>query len=444
MTLTQHHPKPLSLPAIHAHWTAALTLPPTAQLSNLRRLVRAVTKGHHPALRPLSLAALCPLYLDLALAYAFQGEYYLASEVFKEAVDSDATNAVAWFGLGLAQAQLGEWRNARRSWKNCLRCFESINGQKEGISYVIFQPQDEAASEEAGQVPQVGLDFGVWTLERTRVEFNFRLALLEKGSKKLGVAPRPAGQKRPGLNGLLAGLRFGPGWDANLQSFDSPLLPQHSGSLTEDAEDGTRFSSNPKPAAHTPPSLRTSHSGATLGPRISSRKPLPALPQTPPAPTPPLADAISFNDHKHSLDEDPFTSSPEKPILDPLASSPQTLTTQSYEEYHARFSRQSTLFTPEDQYFHDQYDGDDDESSDTYSAIDDTIATWSSFGQVQEGQTEEEQIGEHRTEEDEAEERELAANEPHEATTPSHPDFADGEILKPLVFEGFGSSSQER
>lgn len=432
-------PRPLSLPAIHAHWTAALSLPPTAQLSNLRRLVRAVTKDHHPALRPLSLAALSPLYLDLALAYAFLGEYYLASTVFKAAVENDAASAVGWFGLGLAQAELAEWRNARRSWKECLRCFESVGGRQEEIRYMLFQAQDEAVQDEAAEMLEVGLDSEAWTLERTSVEFNFRVALHEKGSKKLGVAPRAAGEKRPGLNGLSAGLRFGPGWDASLQSLDTPPLAYYSRSCTEGLGDEAGFTCSPQPALQTPPSANTSRPGHTIPPRISSRKPLPALPRSPPTLIPSLADDGDFNDHRPSLDEDPFTSSPEKDVLDPFDTSSQTLTIRPYNEYHQRLSQQSTLFTSEDPHFYDDTDEDDDESNDTSAAIDDTIASWSSVGQTDQDQTLVDQ-----TQEEEEEEEENVANETHDGSVQAHSDLDSGEILLPRVFEGFGPPSQER
>lgn len=326
---TQNRPPPLSLPTIHAYWTAALSLPPTAQLSNLRRLVRAVTKDHHPALRPLSLAALSPLYIDLALAYAFLGEYYLASTVFKAAVENDAASAVGWFGLGLAQAELAEWRNARRSWKECLRCFESAGGRRDSIRYLLFQSQDEPVQDEPARMLKVGLHAEEWMLERTKVEFNWRVALHEKGSKKLGVAPRAAGEKRLGLNGIPAGLRFGPGWDANLQSLDSPLLVQYSGSRTAELVNVTAFTSTHQPAPPQTPSssAATSRTRASLPPRISSRKPLPALPRSPPTSTPSLADVGHFNDRRPSLDQDPFTNAPEHETHDPFDdNSSQTLT----------------------------------------------------------------------------------------------------------------------
>lgn len=432
----------LSLPTIHAHWTSALSLPPSAQISSLRRLVRAVTQDHHPALRPLYLADLCQLYLDLALAYAFLGEYYLASKVFKEAVDNHATSAVGWFALGLAQAELADWRDARRSWKRCLHCFGPIGCQQESISYPLFQ----------GQLLEVGLESGEWTLERARVEFNFHVALREKGSKRAGVPRRAAGQKRPQLNGIPAGLRFGPGWDATAQFLHSPLFPVYSSPHIEEPGDDAGFVSDPQPAVRTPPSSSTS-SPATLPPRSSSRKPLPTLTHSPPTPIPSLADEGHFNDHTPSLDSDPFVTSPGKHILDAFTTSSQTLIVPPYEEHHDRFSRQSTLYTPEDQYLYGRSDYDDkDESFDTSTTIDDTTPSGSDFDQTREKDTGSDPIlkGEESVNEiSEGQSLEEATyeEEPYgQESLHTNSDLDDdGELLQPRIFEGFGVSRlQER
>ena len=454
MSPTQHLPPILPLQTIHARWTLALSLPPSAQISNLRRLVRVVTQDHHPALRPLSLADLCQLYLDLALAYAFLGEYYLASKVFQEAVENHATSAVGWFGLGLAQAELADWRDARRSWKRCLRCFGPRGCQQESVRYPLFQ----------GQVLEVGLESGEWTLERKRVEFNFHIALREKGSKKAGVPRRAAGQKRPELNGLPAGLRFGPGWDATVQFLHSPLLATYPSSHVEEPGDEVGFISDPQPAVRTPPSSSTS-SPATLRPRISSHKPLPEPPRSPPTHIPSLTVEGSFNHHTPSLDKDAFTISPEKDILDPFATSSHTLIAPPHEEHHDRFSRQSTLYTPGDQYLSDHHDYDDnDVSFDASTAIDDTIASWSGFDQtreehtdsdpthggedttteISEGESYEEELYEEESYEEESHEEE-GSHEEEETSQQTTSDLDDdGEILQPRVFEGFGASSQQQ
>ena len=442
MTSIQHLPQLLPLPVIHARWTAALSLPPTAQISNLRRLVRAVTQDRHPALRSLTLAYLYQLYLDLALAYAFLGEYYLASKVFKEVVDNDPTCAVAWFGLGLAQAELAEWRNARRSWKKCLGCFEPIGGQWDGIPYPLFQTQDERTLE-------VGLDSRGWVLERTRVQFNFNVAVCETGSKKLDIPPRDPGQKRSGLNGIPAELRFGPGWDAALESLHTPRLLQYSDSRTEEPGDGARFNTDSQPAMRTPLSSSTSLP-STLSSRVSSHKPLLKLCCSSPTPMPSLADEGSFSDHMLTPEKDPLTSSPADDIIDLFANSTQTLIAPSHEEYNQRFSRQSTLFTPEDQCFYDHSDDDDDdETFDTCAAIDETIASWSTLDQTQvdcvdddmtlgEEEEEEEEEDDDEDEQEEEQEQEQTTSQPHPTPT-----IDDGEILQPRVFEGFGPPSQQ-
>ncbi len=370
--------------------------------------------------------------------------------MFKEAVDNDATSAVGWFGLGLAQAELAEWRNARRSWEHCLQCFESVSGQREGIPYVLFHAQDKFA-----QMMEVELDSGVWTLERARVEFNFLVALREKGSKKLGVAPRAAGQKRPGLNGLSARLRFGPRWDASLQSLDSPVLLKQSGLYAEEqGAEGAVSDSKFQPTVQTPPPSRTFDPRTSIPPHISSHKPLPALPRSPPTQIPSLADDGSFNDHKPSLDKDPFTSSPEKAIFDPFVTSSQTLTTQPYNQYHERLSQQPTLFTLEDQYFYDYSDDEDDEEYYGLSSpINGTIASLRGLDLTQEDQTEEDQTQEEEEEEEDDNEDEEVEWDEEEETITIEPrseilqdpiEFDTGEILLPRAFEGFGPPSQER
>ena len=453
MTPIQPLPQPLPLPVIHARWTLALSLPPTAQISNLRRLVRAVTQDRHPALRSLTLAYLYQLYLDLALAYAFLGEYYLASKVFKEVVDNDPTCAVAWFGLGLAQAELAEWRNARRSWNRCLGCFEPIGGQWDGIPYPLFRTQDERSS-------KVRLDSRGWVLERTRVQFNLNVALRETGSKKLNIPPRDAGQKRSGLNGIPAELRFGPGWGAALQSLHTPPLLQYPDTRTEEPGEGARFNADAQPAIRTP-SSSSSSLPSTLPSRISSRKPLLKIRCSPPTPIPSPADEGRFGDHTLSPGENPpTTSSPANDMVDRFANSTQTPTAPPREEYNQRFSRQSTLFTPEDQCFYDhsEEDGNDD-PFDAGTAI----ASWTALDQTQVDCVDDDDDDATLGEEEEAdedgddeqreewEEGEAEPSRPHptHAPTPTltidddDDDDGNGEILQPRVFEGFGPPSQE-
>ena len=434
MTSIPQLPLPLPLPVIHARWTLALSLPPTAQISHLRRLVRALTRDHHPALRPLSLADLCQLYLDLALAYAFLGEYYLASTIFKEAVLNDATCAVGWFGLGLAQAELAEWKSARRSWKECLRCFGPVSRQRDAIRYSLFQVPD-------GRSMKVGPDSREWTLERTRVQLNRDVAVCETGgSKRMGLAPRAANEKRRWLNGIPAGLRFGPGWDATMQSLTLQLPAHYSNSHTQEPEDDAGFSSDPGSTMTALPSSSISPP-ATLS-SLSSRKALPRLSCSPPTPIPSLSDEGNFNDLTLSLDKDPSISSPAEDIVDLFANSSRTPTGPSHDEQHERFSRQSTLFTPEEQYVKQHIDSDDenDECFYTCTAINETIASWSGLTQTEE----EAHTNEDPTHKDKQTLADGSYREENE-TIQNPTDIDDGEMLQPRVFEGFGSSShQER
>ena len=354
-----------------------------------------------------------------------------------EAVDSDTANPIGWFGLGLAQAELGQWRSAKRSWKNCLKCFGFAGDQQEGIPYVLFQIQNYAAQDETAPRLKKDLKSRAWTLERTRVEFNYRVALRETGSKKLGLAPRAVGEKRPGLNGIPAGLRFGPCWDASLQSLDLPSPALCSGSNARKPEDEVKSIGEPGPVVQTSASSSYSRTDAAFRKPMSSRKALPPLPHFSPAPIPSLSDKGSFNVHRPSMTSDPFTSSPDKHARDPFAStSSQTLTfTQRHlDEYQERFSSQSTLCTPELQDLHeysddnDDYDGGDED--DTLVAIDNTIARWSGVGARHEDQNQSDGSKVDIT------------NATHSSTSHHHIDDSDGgETLQPRVFEGFGPQS---
>lgn len=340
-----------------------------------------------------------------------------------EAVESDTTSPIGWFGLGLAQAELGQWRSAKRSWKNCFKCFESAGDQQEGIPYVLFQIENYAAQDETAPRLKKDLESRAWTLERTRVEFNYRVALRETGSKKLGLAPRAAGEKRPGLNGIPAGLRFGPCWDARLQSLDLPFPALSSGSNAKKPEDDVDSIGEPGPVVQTSASSSYPRTDAASQTPMSSRKALPPLPHSPPTPIPSLSDKSSFNGHRPSMASDPFTNSPDKHVRDQFAPTPHT------DEDQERFSSQSTLCTPElrDSYEHSDNDYDGGDEDDTLVAIDNTIASWCGVGTRHEDQNQPDGS------------KEDVTNATHPLTSHHHIDDSDGgETLQPRVFEGFG------
>jgi hypothetical protein len=176
---------------------------------SLRRLLEGLNiDDTHPAHRILPPQEISRLYFDHALARAFLGEYQLAALSFLEAVKKDEFFALGWFAYGLAAAELGEWRNARKLFKSCIRTFERKGKGVDVLWYKTFQGRENLF---------LRLGEG-WVLERTRVAWNFNKTYYEKGSKRLGINPRGAGQVkqiRAGLNGIPAGVYLGPGWDAD-------------------------------------------------------------------------------------------------------------------------------------------------------------------------------------------------------------------------------------
>ena len=258
MTSFLSHQRPLTLPGLYTIWTTSLLLPPTPRLSSLRRLLRTLTSSATAILPSTSLSL---LYIDLALTYAFLGEYYLASLSFQEAgnllrgrdrdrdrdddvnedcgvgvggEDGDGDKkrteyqAFTFFGSGLAKAELGEWRGARREWRRCLGCFGSEGGEVlDEIKFKVFQgstvPSQRrggAGGQEENMQYRGGLS-GLWILERKSLEWNLRVASLESSSKHYH---KPTGdttttqeqqgkqqQKNGhGINGIPANLLFGP------------------------------------------------------------------------------------------------------------------------------------------------------------------------------------------------------------------------------------------
>ena len=208
--------KTLTLPLIHAHWTAALDHPPTTSLAPLRRLINSIIKHgvNHGAqhgestLIPRQHFAL--LWLDLCLTYAYLGDYWLAIKAAESAVELYPTFAIGWFARGLCKAELGEWRRARRDFKQCLICFEIVGTRLEKIPYRI---------EQARHINRIGLG-KEWVLEWVKVEWNYKVALIKGGSRRDTQSPRTQKQHELGLNGIPAGVHMGPGWDAQLEFFD--------------------------------------------------------------------------------------------------------------------------------------------------------------------------------------------------------------------------------
>lgn len=165
-------------------------------------------------------------------------------------------NALAWYGLGIARFLLRKFGKAIRAWNRCIACFNALgndrkaiqstesskaqdfggsqnanfqdNTRNEEIVYKVYCPAKKCAEIEAlrdaglephrngrlnyaafeeAQIGQ-GLENGAWRLEKTRVEWNLRIAIFERNFDNEGTE-RP-GNGAWGLNGICAGVIFGP------------------------------------------------------------------------------------------------------------------------------------------------------------------------------------------------------------------------------------------
>ncbi|KAI9827674.1 MAG: hypothetical protein M1826_006237 [Phylliscum demangeonii] len=147
----------------------------------------ASIKYHRSILRRDASSQLLPasqLWFNIGVIRGHLGEYALAVEAFDRAVAADGELAVAWFAMGIALFQLGDYRRAERRFKVCLTC--------------IGGPDVVAVNYEA-----VGLR---WVLVREQVEFNVRLCLAWKLHMQLKAEkPSPCA-----LHRIPAGLVFNP------------------------------------------------------------------------------------------------------------------------------------------------------------------------------------------------------------------------------------------
>lgn len=247
---------------IYTSWTTALTLPPVPRLSAIRRLVNTISSksSSNIALHPISLAR---LYLDLALTYAYLGEYHLASLGFARAVNTDAQLAFALFAYGLSRAELGDWKDAKLYWKRCLRCFEQPEGCLKFIPYQPFQQAKPITSDDDVMTRNIGLG-EQWLLERDRVKWNLDRAAFETGDKEAGIKRLGPNDLRQGLNGIPAGMTFGPdGW------------------LNAELEKAAAKVFRPLEDIGKPSSSRSSPQSSDPSPVMKSLPPLPPRPKTP-------------------------------------------------------------------------------------------------------------------------------------------------------------------
>lgn len=240
----------LSLASVHDKWIEGLTQYTDfhlhAALSAFRRLLRELrsstdeipspTTSVHSHTESTPYRILLPeevalLYVNIALIHGYLGSYYLAAAAFEEALVIDETSGIAWFGLGIARFYLRELGASKRAFVKCQERFvvldeNGMKSQKDDVAYKIWPPQfptrskPSAADESISPVDDsnpwqefktvLGRAFpdGVWKLERTRVEWNWRIAVFERNYVRKGIE-RPGGGKW-GLNGIPAGVIFGP------------------------------------------------------------------------------------------------------------------------------------------------------------------------------------------------------------------------------------------
>ena len=269
--------KTLTLPIIHAHWIAALHRPPTTSLAALRRLINSIIKhgvnhgAQHGESTLLPRQHFALLWLDLCLTYAYLGDYWLAINAADSAVGLYPTFAVGWFAKGLCKAELGEWRKARRDFKQCLICFEVVGTRLERIPYKIDQ---------SGPISRTGLG-EEWVLEWAKVEWNFKVALLEGGSRKNPQSPKIERQHGQGLNGIPAGVHMGPGWQAKLELFDPVYFDVVASAYSKPSPPSSSSKSTDNDNEEVYGSWK---SDSTLA--YYDTKPLPPIPEVPPTPPP--------------------------------------------------------------------------------------------------------------------------------------------------------------
>lgn len=250
------HTSPLTLSSVHQLWTQALSLnPPSASrsLSHLKSLLRTLNLLPRPLLTPAQTA---PLYLNIALLFAFLGDYFLAAESFHKAVELDENSAIGWHGLGGMKFLLGDWKAARKAWKTCLACLDS----QQTLKYRMWILDGSGAETEKGRNRKE------WVLEKARVEWNLSFSVLRnKGERKL------LQEKVWSFAGVPAGMAFGPSFSTNsVNLYDA----KEKNGLDKGHVEGAKANASQHTSTNIPlANTRTSSHAMEI-----SAKPLPALP----------------------------------------------------------------------------------------------------------------------------------------------------------------------
>ncbi|KAL8915311.1 MAG: hypothetical protein Q9171_000181 [Xanthocarpia ochracea] len=252
----------LTITSIHAQWKLGLmhyyNFQLHAALSTFKRLLRTLRIPTEETSSPitdgstfpipiryqtLSTVEIALLYINIALIHAYLGSYYLAAQAFDEALVLDEASGIAWFGLGIAKFYLRELRASKAAFGKCIACFvaQNMNGsryQKNELIYKVWAGElepvdrpgtvkDTDGSEDFAfnrhpfnGIMSSRLADGQWKLELTRVEWNLRMAIIERNWVRKGA-------KKPGewgLNGIPAGVIFG--IDSGISHVSNAEIPQ--------------------------------------------------------------------------------------------------------------------------------------------------------------------------------------------------------------------------
>ncbi|MCJ1372636.1 hypothetical protein MMC20_003861 [Loxospora ochrophaea] len=158
------------------------------------------------------------LWFNIGALHGSLGEYHLATLSFRQAISLDASDPLPHFALGIAEYELRHFVRAGRSWAKCLQIMSEKNMDE--CQYAMLDlvgpmgDMGKGSNEKAGDDSCAGLDvvdgmrFRLWTLSRTRVDWNARMAIFEKNWKAARVE-RP-GDGKWGINGMPMGVVFLP------------------------------------------------------------------------------------------------------------------------------------------------------------------------------------------------------------------------------------------
>ncbi|MCJ1241674.1 hypothetical protein MMC14_009680 [Varicellaria rhodocarpa] len=150
------------------------------------------------------------LYINVGLIHGFLGEHYEARNSFEEATSHDETSILAWFALGCARSQLSQFTRAGQAFFESRRQLNLLNleGSDPGIYVDFYEMMWTPPSVEMIQ----GLKPRTWFLNRTRIEWNIRMAFINKLQKAENTVV--AGNGMWGSNGIPAGTIIAPPLDS--------------------------------------------------------------------------------------------------------------------------------------------------------------------------------------------------------------------------------------